>query len=505
MRFDTKSLYLPQVTANGAYHKDMEFDGSLPENLPDIARLIRVEAKTNNVEIVFENGKAVVKCRVDFGILYESDYKGKLAFTHSETEFTLKTDIPEPSSENYSMADVSAEYLTCKLLGPRRYVIRAKMAAKADVIEIQNVTAVNTESTFLNAFFATDSMTFMSPCGMFEDSRTAEARADAASPIENIVCVNAEADTGEASITEGRLSVKCNIAFKAICEGEDGGYFTVNTSAPVTLTAEDSDISEDRAFKISIKATMAEAKTETDDYGESRIVSFACNVNMKAVCHEEITEAIANDAFCGDRSCECTKETVKCHSYTGVIEKAVTFEKSYDTEKTDIHSILDTSLDFAVTDIQTENGSIKIKYRLSAEFLANTDSGIIGEGFDMESEEVLTTAFKNPVVTNAYLKPDEVNASVAGNENIVLRGKATLYCCTFETVEKNLLTSVNAADTPEKLPEGIKLYYPQKSENAWDISKKYRKNPKILVSDNPNSFETDGKLKDNAVFLIIKE
>lgn len=504
MKFDIKSIFLPEITQNETFAKDMELDGALPEYAPDITKLVRIDARIGKAETVISAGKADITCKVDFGILYESDYKSKLAYVVVPGMFTQAAECPKIEGENYPSASVSCAYLTCKLLGPRKFVIRAKMNTDLAVTEIREIKAVDSDSSQVNAYYLTDKIVVNTSCGIFtENFSFSEAFA-----LEHIVdhVIYAEGDGGvpEVQVAEGRLTIKSNVALKIFYETEDGFYNMETRTLPVTLLFENETITPAQTFRVRLTMQNVEADTETDDYGDNKMVRVNFVIDMTAACFEETEETVASDGFCGDRESSGAVTPVTCHSLCAVWEKTFSFDKTHDTEKTDIKEILDTAIVFAIDEKTLSDGVLTIKGNADVEVLARTENGVISEDFGVEIDESFVLDCGGQVATEVALKAVDINASVYGGENINVRAVVCVRANVYDAFIKNVLTEFTADDDAKVSEGGIRFYYPEKAETAWSVAKKYKRNPKKLIEDNHGAFEADGKLKSQASFVAIR-
>ena len=501
MKFDTKSIFIPRTGGCGVLKKDLELDGNLSEDLPDIARLISVDAKIGKTSIKDENGKAEVVCGVVFGILYESDYHSKASYTTAGTTFTQKTDV-ECGKEYYPDADVKCAFLSCKLLGPRRFVIRAGMATRLECDTVGEFRTVDTDSSKVDSYFKSEKVPVTSPCRTYADERHFEGTANAAFPVSSVISVSADVTACEYAASDGRLSVKAPVRVKALCEGENGEYFALSTEIKTLTTAEDADIDENKIFRVSLDASSPSASVESDDYGEQKILRFSVDLLMSAVCYETVTEEIASDVFCADRGSECTAENVRIENIGTMREKRFDVEKTFDTEKSDITRIIDTSVSFRVTDVAQSNGNASVKGVYTANLLTESENGLNEMTFDGEFSETVPIS-ENENVSHVSVTASEAAASLFGG-SVTVRASAAIRFFPLSAYSIPAITSVTASDTAERRDDGkIRFYYPSEDETSWDIAKEYRVDPKKLEDNNKNAFGSDGKLNDGVYFVVI--
>lgn len=503
MSFETKNIFLPEITSDTVYRKDLEFDGSLPEDSPDVARLIRVDARPSKPSVTAENGKLCVKSDVVFGILYESDFRSKPAYAQVKASFSQMTDIPAPSGEYFPFANVRCAFLTCKLLGARRFVIRAAMETAVSVITVSERTVTDARAEGENAFFRTVEAEYRLPCRIFTEQRTFEGSAVSPKAVSGVIFTDGYCLAPETQAEEGLLNFKVPVTLKAFCEGEDGGFFAVPYSFEASLVCADADIDPAQEFSADAHIVSCFAESEADEYGETRVIRFRCEICASAVSYEKTVETVADDAFCSDRFTETSCLRADYHERVGELEHSFDFEKEYDTEKTDIRGIIDMTVSFSVDSVEYDEGVLRIKGAYSAEYLADTDNGVTGGGFG-DGYETSVALPQGEKAVNIKVTPVNVSYSVADGETVTLRGNAKIGA---ELYSKRSLTALDSVAATGEAPEGnngLTFYYPESNETAWDIAKRYRKDPAGIKNGNPESFDPEGKLKPGVLFVTVK-
>ena len=503
MDIEKKNIYMPEITSDTIYRKDLELDGSLPEDAPDEARLIRVDAHTSAPETVLENGRLCVKCDVVFGILYESDLHSRPAYTQTSAVFTQTTDIPAPNGEYYPRAAVRCAGLSCKLLGPRRFVIRAGMETYVNVISVREYAVSDAENAPEGTFFRTAGCSYALPCRILTAERGYSGTSVAETAAAGVLFTDCYCRMPECSAVDGKLTVRTDVTLKAFCESEDGGFFTVPYVFEAELTAEDAEISIDSLFYADVCVSSCSAVAENDEYGENRVIKFSCTVNMTAVEYEKTTEQTADDMFCSGAACDTETDDLIWHERIGEVRRDFAFENEYDNERADIRSITDMTLSFSVDSAEYADGVLNVKGSYSAEYLADTDGGVTGGGFTGEYAESVPFAGGDTAVCVKAV-PVSVTYSVADGETIRIRGSAELCAEIFASRKKAALVSASVAEETLPAMTGMKFYFPENTETAWDIAKRYRTDPAKLAENNPSAFTADGAITPDTSFVMIK-
>ena len=90
MKASTRTVYLPRRICHTTSEKEITLENPLPDLSPDISRLIRAEATAYPEQTEAGKDGVTVSGRVVFGLLYETDYKNKLAHASMTTDFAQR-------------------------------------------------------------------------------------------------------------------------------------------------------------------------------------------------------------------------------------------------------------------------------------------------------------------------------------------------------------------------------------------------------------------------------
>ncbi|MBQ6183006.1 MAG: DUF3794 domain-containing protein [Clostridia bacterium] len=504
MELEKKNIFLPEITPGTVYRKDLELDGALSEDQPDISRLIRIDAHASEPEVENENGKLCVKSRVVFGILYESDLRGRPAYAQTEADFTQSTDIVSPAGEYYALADIRCTYLTCKLLGARRYVIRAAMETSVSVVSVKEQPAIDIPASGEDGvFLRTEERVYSLPCRLFTEERRETGSAVSPAGVEAVLFTDYHVSSPEWESGEGRLTVRVPVFLKAFCETEDGSFITVPFSAVSVLTAEDPDITPESTFSVDACVPSCVSSAESDEYGEMRVIKFDYSVRVNAVCFEKTRETVATDAFSAAAVCETESKRVAYRDRADEIKKEFRVQKEFDTEKTDIRGVSDITVSFSVNSAECAEGRLVVKGVFTADYLTDTDSGMTGGSFGGEFEESAVCE-DGCGVMRVRVFPLEAVYDVKGGGVLSLEVSACLCAELYRAEETSALVSANVSEPLPKPPCGIRFYYPEEGETAWSIAKCCRVDPEKLVAENPGAFTPEGGLAPGAAFVAVK-
>ena len=171
-----------------------------------------------------ENDKAVITGKAVYDILYETDYISRLKFCSFTQEFVHNIPVPRISGEKPApFCDVKCERINCKLLSPRRIVIKSALSAELKIESEAPVKAVSVKEDN-ETFFRKKALEFQSRTSRFEhsyDFSDSLSLNQNEKSIGEIVCGNITLQQPQITLTSGRAEIKTSASVKALCEEEN--------------------------------------------------------------------------------------------------------------------------------------------------------------------------------------------------------------------------------------------------------------------------------------------
>ncbi len=508
MKAETATIQLPRTVLETGADKDIEFEGNLADYLPGINRVIRTGANIIPEETVISGTKAEVKGKAIFSLLYESDYKGKLKSEKFTTDFSQRFDIGElPDGQCFPSVSCRCSYVGCKTLNPRRFVLKCRADIRLDLKSMQNIATISV-ADYKDAFFKSETHSFLAPHPVLrkdfnvEESFTLEGMP----PVAEIIYAALQFSTAEANLSDGSVLVRCNGVFKCLYEEEEGSVKLLERSFPAAFTIDDEIISDDCKVLTDIICGNCEVLKEQDNYGENRIVSMAAtaivNVNIKK--KQELTTPI--DMFFESYECVSKTEQLTYENTELLPKHRFTIEKIFEMPDMIFESCVDTNGELYITEAIADGKGINIKGNCTLNILGNNGNGFFANDVNIPFNEYIPiSGIDKDCKIKFTEKSVNAIAEITGNGKINIRATADvcgIYC------KKNSINAITAAEINKRESvEGdrkpIIIYYPVMGETAWEIGKRYYKNPKTVITGNDDIFDKDGTVvKRDAVLYI---
>ncbi len=120
-------------------------DFTLPDYLPELRKIIRIDATVIPSGKFIGSGKAELAGSVAYNLIY-SDAEGKLCATSLSSDYELSVPLPSDHGELYLAVDSMAENTQCRLSGPRKLSLRTSVKSKIHIYSRESVAEIVDDS-----------------------------------------------------------------------------------------------------------------------------------------------------------------------------------------------------------------------------------------------------------------------------------------------------------------------------------------------------------------------
>lgn len=543
MKAENRELFAPQTFYDSRAEKEIEFECTLADYLPNISRILRVDAVLLKDALEISGERAELKGQAVFSLLYESDYKGKLKSVSYSTDYSQRFDLKGlGADEAFATVEQRCAYVSCKTLNPRRFILkcRAETALCVRTMKPFKSVEIKAENGF---FYQTEDLHTQELKAPLERDFTLEesVSVEKLPPINEIVSQSLRFTAPEVSASDGLALIRCEGIYRALYEGfapdgsaepempdsdgavksqdsADGGssardralggqYVLVEKRFPVSLTVESDEIKEDGVTEAFVELRSLEPTLDIDAYGENRIIdlTYTVRVLLEIACEKETL--VATDMFSEKYDVKCKSGELLCERVTKAERFAFNLEKVFEIPSMTMEKCLECVAELSVSEVRLDeaNGGITVKGVCGLSAL-----GISGEEFDTVEHSVSFTedfAMSLPEGTykvKAQISPAAVSAEVVGRGRLNVKLSAELCAAACCKSKATVLTEAELERLAVERDEStVIICYPEKNESLWELAKRYRVDPEQLLKSNSAVFNEDGRVLKEKTFVMI--
>lgn len=511
MAVTTNEILIPKKIFSSRIDKDLEFDSALPEYCPDIARIVKVDCTPFTESCDCADGKATVKGKAVYDILYETDYKNRLRCCSFTQEFSQSIPIPRSGAADISaFCSVRCERIGCKLLSPRRVVVKSTLGAQFDIegeIPVKAVAVSENKETF----FRKKTVGFHGRTRLHEGNYKFGdqlALAQSEKSIGEIVCGNVTLQAPQVTISPERAEIKSVATVHALCEEEngEGKYFMSLKTLPISIEYTNDAIEDFKHITVDLEPCDAEFSPELDQYGENRIIKAAFSVKMSMRINEPKACTVADDMFEKGYDSVPIKGSVSMPHLHSQTETGFSAEAKPGAMMPKPEAILDSGARDYGSAVERTEGGVTVSGAFIVTLLADTAEGI--HSFDHSipySQFIPLELPEGNVSVVADTTPSEVITTLHSDGSATVRVIASARIYVYTESEEEFITEITKRTARQAADDGVMLVYcfPKKDEDLWSIAKLYRTDPDSIADTNPSYFDESGKPIDCGKPILI--
>lgn len=512
MPITTNEILIPKKIFQANADKDLELDSSIPEFSPDIARIVKVDCTPFAESVSIQDGKATLKGKAVYDVLYETDYKKRLRCCNFTQEFSQSIPIPKSNALNlHAFADTFCERISCKLLSPRRISVKVGLSTKFEVEGETPIKAVAVTDD-KTAFFRKKTIGFDGKTEMHESSHKFSESltlTQSEKPIGEIVCGSVDVRTPAVTLSPGRAEIKTVATVHTLCEEEnaEGRYFASVKSVPISIDYSNDAIGDHKQVSASLTPVDCTLSPELDQYGESRVIKADFSLKLCLKINDQFAHTVADDMF------ERGFDSIPIAATVSLPHESSRTENSFSTEMRSSpmspkpETLLDSSAHAFQASAEVVDGGIKVSGVFVATLLCDTAEGVQNFDNSIPFEKIFPQEIPNGFTSvTAKILPDEVIATLHSDGSATVRIIATARVCIFTETEESFISEVTKRTARGDGYDDAALVYcfPTDDEDLWSIAKLYRADPEGIKSSNPSYFDEGGIPFDRSKPILVK-
>lgn len=482
-------------------HTDVSEEFILPDYLPDVKRIIRVDAKPKIDGKFISNGRIDYEGDVICHILFcdEANHLKSVTFT---VAFSDGADINDIENECVANLIPSPESVVCKMLNPRRVSIRMRIDTTLTVwcFKTFDVDISGDASRIQRADRDIEVMKLVCS-GESGLNVSADLEADGALPaIGEVISCNADVSFYECKGSDGKVLSRGDMSvtvFYSSNEGNEEEYSVLFRKIPVAQVVMADGV--DDSYSCMARGMIDDVKVNVSEngFGERRIIELGITYRIYLNCVSKSTVNVTEDIYAIGSSAKSEKTT----------ETFCRFSKLYSTS-------FGANLALTREEINMQNAdsvfTLSACPKISSLKLSDDRSrvSVLGTAFAsavFKSEDGLKT-YDYEVPFKLDLEASGVGNEFIYNYDIVCMGAKgrfdsenfyteldiQLNLMILETENAEILSKVEFTEVlPDEDRPQMRFYYPCENETLWDIGKQFGVSVGELVEKNDI---TDGNI-----------
>jgi len=493
--------YLPCYEKNffERTEKNVSCEIGLPEYLPNAVKVVKVTARVRTEECEAVKDSLHIGGRVEFSVIYLSDFKDKLKcasvsadITHTFPVKGIEDIIKEGGYFDvcFNVSDEKGQVVSQRKLGASY-----KVSVCAQVLSVRQTEIFDTEESD-NVHKLCSKAEMLGTVKLPTHELMAEetiALDEGMSPISEIVFSDCSVSDISAQCHDGKIFYDGKMNFRCLYLAKDdedsGQYIAFEKELDLTGSTEIPDI-PDGAFIITRACISGiSADPSEDNYGETSLCSVSVGISLFSKAFFSREAELLCDAFCTGCECECETRNIAYDAFIYGTNESIDVHEDVRANIGSITDIIMKNISVSVISSELSGKTPVFGMRAVMRLLGSNESGSL-ESICTSFNFKVQSKHEVPDCTDRCRMETEVCVGECGcrieNGEIKCDLSLNVCYCIYARKSVNTVTALEVDTESSTIRDKAEyiLYYPSGNDTVWSCAKMYKVSPKALIAVN---------------------
>lgn len=500
MELVKENVTVNQVICKGNTQVLVDEDIIVPDIKPDILKILQLDALSCVTSKEVINGRVVINGKTDLKILYipDSDTE-KIKSIVTSFDFTQNVDSQNISDNMTAVVMSNVDRAEFSLINSRKLRIKVVVGLDYEVAAEKNVEIAVEASDCENAELLRQNVKLQNCVGLNETEFSLKESVEVPNgqtSINEVLKVDTKICDSEYKTVTGKIVVKGSIGVCVLYTDNECKIQFMEAEIPFTEVFDCDDAGDETICDIDYSIADVKYDILEDNDGDRRIVDFEISVNVQIKATENMSVDMICDCYEPYRKTQLIKETVELDEVVSRPSSQNTIREMLEMTSgaPSVSGVYDVITRPYITKAQLQRGKLLAEGKIEAYILYLTDNNEspvysmkkeIPFSYMLDCEDTgddLIPEIKAEIKHTAY------NLNVAGE--LELRCILALNSNVIRKRKIELIDEVVVEDREKGERKGIVVYFVQKGDALWEISKRYAVPQEDIIKFN-NITETD--------------
>ncbi len=490
----------------------MENEFTLPDNAPDIEKIISAEGKVkiNNSSVMQD--KVIVDGTLTYNIIYRSnDEQVMVSSASDKIPFSEETPFEGANEGMESQVEAYIDYIDAEQLNERNYLIKSVILLDTDVVNkhpVNFVSNLESDGTFqakTKNIKYTDEVTLLSEEVNINDAVELNKGSD---EIAKVLKAESEVFITNVDTLDDKMLVEgtCKVGFLYTEDNNLNTTGYVSEEFPFTHYLEAKNSNDDMLKDINVKLNEMTYNVSENYDNEKKLIEFNLPFTVNAALYNTVEKNIITDCYSTECLLDIESQNVNVTSLKEIVNKTVKYENTFDVVSGSIKDIYTVDVSPKISEKKVFDNKYVVDGFLDINILyLNGDINKIDKAYS-----------SLPFTASIDLKENQLTSDVASNVKITKCGayrkgsNSVIVNCDINVGMKlrnkdeiAIIANITEAGTVDrsKMPSLV-FRVVQPGETIWDIAKNY--NLSINYLKELNDIPADNELKTGSKLIIAR-
>ena len=476
---------------------ESQSDYVLPDYMGDVKRLLKYSASVVPCNKFVSGGEVSFLSAVNFKIVY-LDSENIITEASFSTDFEHSEKLPEGVSDACVATRVNG--VTVRLGGPRKISARASLVTDISFTEQREMPALAAVAGAVEKhaglkihtaeYLGCDEREYAEELDRFEDLSADEV---------DVIKYDARAYVDSVHKTDSGVNVSgALVAWCILRVGED--VMRVEKSVPIEESLEIEGACESSVYVPHVYVTDANINMNVSPEDKDGATFLSVVMNMTLECeiehHKNEEYGVISDAFYENAESVCGYGEFAYNELVGSACERRKVSLVTQRGEENLHDIVERDALLRNVKYEALGTEVKVSADLCVTLVCRGADD--GDFFPVRLEEHVEQSLKLPAAADESARirvsatPCEISPAFDGDKIYV---DCTLCVLAVAEVAKKerILTTLERSDAPADAFRRITVYYPEKKDTLWSVSKKYGVSPERVARCNMLQIKPDGE------------
>ncbi len=463
----------------------------VPDRYPDILKILEADSSAYLLKKTVKDGRLSLEGEISLNIIYLPEGTDEIKTLSTTFDFNEVFNHNELSDSTYLIAVPDIDSLDVNLINSR------KVSAKANV-KVKLYGLNNKDISFVKEYDENNACAKMSQFDSFlvldcqEKEVSIKEKCDVPNATE-ILKSDYTVGEIETKTVGNKIVIKGAVFATTLYRVADSNISCLKSRFPFTEVFETGELLETDSVYINYDFTKTKAALVD---ALPKIVAYDISLRLTAIVTRESKTDYASDLFYYGKETELEFKTETIPYFIKHDKVLKNFHEIIQTSdmQDNIESVYNVFIKPEITEISDSDGEciVSIKMHTNILYLNSNQTGCLNFDFNLNHKSPKRTDTK-PIFK---LNTENISYNIT-NGAVELRGNLIIECT--EIIEKDCTFISDANEKELKRENELIIFFANSDETIWDISKRYKVNPKDVMD--LNSIEDD-KIKTGQRVII---
>lgn len=483
MELVKENVTVNQVSCKGNAQVLVNEDIIVPDVKPDILKILQLDASSCITGKDISNGKVTITGRTDLKIIYIPDSESeKIKSITTSFDFAQNVDSQDISDDMTAVVMSNIDKAEFSLVNSRKLRVKVIVGLDYEVIAEKNVEIAVEASESERAELLRESISLQNCINMSETEFSIKDSIDVPngqSSICEILKIDTKIADSEYKTVTGKIVAKGAVGVSVLYADNDGKIQFMEAELPFTEVFDCDDAGDDTVCDIDYSISDSDCEVQEDSDGDRRVLNLEITVKVQIKATENVSVDMICDCYEPFMKTQLLKEEIELDEVVARPSVQNTIREMIEIASgaPGISGVYDVITRPYITKAQMQHGKLLTEGKVEAYILYLTDSSE-SPVYSMKKElpfsymlECDTTDEELVPEIKAEVKHTAYNLNVAGE--IELRCILALSANIIRKRKIELISDVVTEKPIGDEKRGIVIYFAQKGDNLWEISKRY--------------------------------